>query len=335
MTVRSTRRRTLLRAGLAAGATAGLSTLVPLKGALAQAWPSKPVKWILSQPAGSGPDVISRYVAEHLSKALGQPIVIENRPGGQNVIGAQAAAKSAPDGYTFYYGTTAAIVTNTYTFKNLPYDPKKEFMPVAMVGKSPFLIAASPAANVKTLAEAIALAKAQPDKVAIGTEGPKTFSGMLADMVSSLAGIKPTHVPYQKAAEAIQDAIGGRIQLLCLPSAALIPQIKAGRINALAVSTPGRLPMLPDTPPIADTFAGFEYTGWNILFAPTGTPAEAVTRINRELDRILRTPEVVERMLAMGSLAEGTGNPQAVGGFVNAEFARWDKIVKSLNIQPE
>ncbi len=318
------------------------TTLLALAAALphlvhaqAQAWPNKPVKWILSQPAGSGPDVISRYVAEHLSKAIGQPIIIENRPGGQNVIGAQAAAKSAPDGYTFYYGTTAAIVTNTYTFKTLPYDPKKEFMPVAMIGKSPFLIAASPSANVKTLAEALALAKAQPDKVSIGTEGPKTFSGMLADMVGSLGGVKLTQVPYQKAPEAIQDAIGGRIQLLCLPSAALIPQIKAGRITALAVSTPQRLPMLPDTPPIGDSFAGFEYTGWNILFAPTGTPPEAVTRINRELDRILRTPEAAERLLTMGSIAEGTGNPQAVGAFVNAEFARWDKIVKSLNIQAE
>ncbi len=313
----------------------GAAALLHTHGAHAQAWPNKPVKWILSQPAGSGPDVISRYVAEHLSKALGQPIVIENRPGGQNVIGAQAAAKSAPDGYTFYYGTTAAIVTNVYTFKNLPYDPKKDFMPVAMIGKSPFLIAASPSANVKTLAEALALAKAQPDKVSIGTEGPKTFSGMLADMVASLGGAKFIQVPYQKAPEAIQDAIGGRIQLLCLPSAALIPQINAGRLTALAVSTPQRLPGLPNTPTVGDTFAGFEYTGWNILFAPTGTPAEAVTRINRELDRILRNPEVVERMLTLGSIAEGTGNPQAVGGFVSAEFERWAKIVKSLNIQAE
>ena len=318
-----------------AALSAGAAALLLMHGAHAQAWPSKPVKWILSQPAGSGPDVVSRYVAEHLSKALGQAIVIENRPGGQNVIGAQAAAKAAPDGYTFYYGTTAAIVTNVYTFKNLPYDPRKDFMPVAMIGKSPFLIAASPSANVKTLAEALALAKVQPDKVSIGTEGPKTFSGMLADMVASLGGVTLTHVPYQKAPEAIQDAIGGRIQLLCLPSAALIPQIKANRIVALAVSTPQRLPGLPDTPPIGDTFAGFEYTGWNILFAPAGTPAEIVARVNHEIDRILRTPEVIERMLAMGSIAESIGTPQAVGGFVNAEFARWDRIVKSLRIQPE
>ena len=313
----------------------GAAALLPVQGLHAQTWPSKPVKWILSQPAGSGPDVISRYVAEHLAKALGEPIVIENRPGGQNVIGAQAAARSAPDGYTFYYGTTAAIVTNVYTFKSLPYDPKKDFTPVAMVGRSPFLIAASPAANVKSLGDALALAKAQPEKINIGTEGPKTFSGMLADMVATLGGVKFTQVPYQKAPEAVQDAIGGRVQLLSLPSAALIPQIKAGRLLALAVSTPQRLPGLPDTPTIGETFAGFEYTGWNILFAPAGTPPEIVARVNRELDRILRTPEVVERMLSMGSIAEGTGNPQAVGAFVTAEFERWAKLVKQIGLQPE
>lgn len=129
----------------------GAVACLALGNAHAQAWPMKPVKFIVSQPAGAGPDVMARFVAEHLSKAIGQPVLIENRPGGQNVIGAQAAARSAPDGYTFYYGTTAAIVTNVYTFKNLPYDPKKEFIPVAMVGKSPLLIAASPQANIKTL----------------------------------------------------------------------------------------------------------------------------------------------------------------------------------------
>ena len=313
----------------------GAVACLPLCNAHAQAWPVKPVKFILSQPAGAGPDVMARFVAEHLSKAIGQPVVIENRPGGQNVIGAQAAARSTPDGYTFYYGTTAAIVTNVYTFKNLPYDPKKEFMSVAMIGKSPFLIAASPQANIKTLGEALALARAQPGRVSIGTEGPKTFSGMLADMVASLGGVAITQVPYQKSPEAIQDAIGGRIQLLCLPSAALMPLIKSNRLVPVAVSSSQRLPGVPDTPPIGDTFAGFEYTGWHALFAPAGTPADVVTRINRELDRILRTPEVVERMLAMGSIAEGSGSPQAVGAFVDAEHERWARIVKSLNIVAE
>jgi tripartite-type tricarboxylate transporter receptor subunit TctC len=147
--------------------------------------------------------------------------------------------------------------------------------------------------------------------------------------------VKFTQVPYQKAPEAIQDAIAGRVQLLSLPSAALIPQIKAGRLQALAVSTPQRLLGLPDTPTVGETFAGFEYTGWNILFAPAGTPPQIVSRVNRELDRILRSPEVVERMLSMGSIAEGTGNPQAVGAFVNAEFERWAKLVKQIGLQPE
>ena len=308
---------------------------LPAATAHAQAWPSKPIKWILSQPAGAGPDVVARYVAEHLGRALGQPIVIENRPGGQNVIGAQAAARSAADGYTLYYGTTAAIVTNSYTFKNLPYDPQKDFVPVGLIGKSPFMIAASPAANVKTLAEAMALAKAQPDKVAIGTEGPKTFSGFLAAMVASMGGVTITQVPYTKGSEAIQDAIGGRTQFVCLPTAALLPQVKAGRLVALAVSSPQRLVGLPDTPAIAETYPGFEYTGWHALFAPAGTSLEVVARINGELDRILRNPEVVERMLAMGLSAEGTGNSQAVAGFVRAEHERWAKIVKSIGIVAE
>ena len=142
-------------------------------------------------------------------------------------------------------------------------------------------------------------------------------------------------MPYQKSPEAIQDAIGGRIQLLCLPSAALLPLIKSNRLVPVAVSSSQRLPGLPDTPPIGDTFAGFEYTGWHALFAPAGTPAAVVLRVNRELDRILRTPEVAERMLAMGSIAEGGGSPQAVGAFVNAEHERWAKIVKSLNLVAE
>ena len=158
---------------------------------------------------------------------------------------------------------------------------------------------------------------------------------MLADMVASLGGVKLTQVPYQKSPEAIQDAIGGRIQLLCLPTAALLPQIKANRLVALAASSAQRASSLPDTPVIADTFAGFEYTGWHALFAPAGTPAEAVTRVNRELERILRTPEVAERMLTMGLNAEASSSPQVLATFVNAEFERWAKIVKSLNIQAE
>ena len=298
-------------------------------------WPVRPIKWIVSQPAGAGPDILARYVAENLSRSLGQPIVIENRPGGQNVIGAQAAARAVPDGYTFFYGTTAAMVTNAFTFKTLPYDPDKDFVPVALVGRSPFVIAASTTSGFKTLAEVIAQAKAQPEKIAIATEGPKTFSGMLADSVAAMAGIKLTHVPYTKATDAIQDVLGGRVALVCLPDAALAAYIKSGQLQALAVSTAERIASLPQTPVLADTFSGFEYAGWNGLFAPAGTPADIVARMNRELAALLRQPDVVQRLLALGSFADGSLNPVAFAGFMKSERERWARIVKSIGIVPE
>ena len=327
----SNRREALVR-------IAYLATTTIANSALAQtpsAWPQRPIKWIVSQPAGAGPDILARYIADNLSRSLGQTIVIENRPGGQNVIGAQAAARAAPDGYTFFYATTAAMVTNAFTFKTLPYDPDKDFVPVALVGRSPFVIAASTASGFKTLAEVIAQAKAQPEKIAIATEGPKTFSGMLADSVAAMAGIKLTHVPYTKAPDAIQDVLGGRVALVCLPDAALAAYIKSGQLQALAVSSGERMASLPQVPTLGDTFSGFEYAGWNGLFAPAGTPADVVARMNRELAALLRQPEVVQRLLTLGSFAEGGLSPVAFAGFMKSERERWGRIVKAIGIMPE
>jgi tripartite-type tricarboxylate transporter receptor subunit TctC len=242
--------------------------------ALAQSgnWPNRPIKWIVSQPAGAGPDILARYIADQLARSWGSAVVVENRPGGQNVIGTQAAARSAPDGYNFFYATTAAMVTNGFTFKTLPFDLEKDFIPVALLGRSPFVLAAQPNTGIQSLADLIARAKAQPEKLTIATEGPKTFSGMLADTVASTAGIRLTHVPYNKAPEAIQDVLGGRIDLICLPDAALSAYIANNQIKPLAVSTAQRVPNLPQVPSLSDTFPGFEYAGWNGLFAPANTP---------------------------------------------------------------
>lgn len=313
--------------------------LVPLAGSgLLRAqpgWPQRPVKFILSQPAGSGPDILARYVADQLARGWGQPIVIENKPGGQNVIGAQAAARAQADGYTFYYATTAAMVTNVYTFKTLPYDPVKDFAPVRLVGRSPFVIAAAANFAVKDLKEALALAKAQPGSIAIATEGPKTFSGMLADSVAGMAGVRFNHVPYTKAPDALQDVIGGRVQLVCLPDAALTAYLKAGQVRALAVSTAKRQPGLPDVPALSETFAGFEYTGWNGLFAPAGTPPDVIARVNRDLEAILQQPEVVQRLQTLGSQAEPRMSVPEFEAFMRSERERWVKLVKQLDIQPE
>jgi tripartite-type tricarboxylate transporter receptor subunit TctC len=310
-----------------------LASAVPT--AWAQAWPARPVKLILSQPAGSGPDIIARYIADQLVKAWNQPVVVENRPGGQNLIGAQAAARSPADGYAFYFGTTAAMVTNLYTFKTLPYDPVKDFAPVRLVGRSPFVIAAAAGFNAKDLKEALAAAKAQPGSVAMATEGPKTFSGMLADYVANTAGVKFNHVPYTKATDALQDVIGGRVPLVCLPNAALTSYIRSGQVRALAVSTSERLAELPNVPTLAESFPGFEYTGWNGIFAPAGTPAEIVSRVNRDLEAILRQPEVAQRMASLGSIAVPTMSVAEFDSFMRKERERWGTVVKIIGVQPE
>lgn len=325
--------RRLALAGMASMAMASL--VKPASAQAPAAWPQRPVKWILSQPAGAGPDILARVIADALSRSWGQPIVVDNRPGGQNVIGAQAAAHAAPDGYTFFYATTAAMVTNVFTFKALPYKPETDFVPVSLVGRTPFVLAASTASGLKTLAEVIAQAKAQPDALNIATEGPKTFSGMLADSVAAMAGIKLTQVPYTKAPDAIQDVIAGRVQLVCLPDAALLPYVRSGQLQPLAVSTAQRVASLPNVPPLGDTFSGFEYTGWNGLFAPAGTPGEVVTRVNRDLASLLRQPELVQRLQTLGSLADGSMNPAALAVFMNAERERWARIVKAIGIVAE
>lgn len=329
--LKTPKRRSLLRlAGLS------LAALTANKvSAQSGTWPNRPVRWIVSQPAGAGPDILARFLAEQMSRAWGQTVVVENRPGGQNVIGAQAAAKSAADGYTFFYGTTAAMVTNSFTFKTLPYDPEKDFAPVALIGRSPFVIAASPSAGYKTLADAIAAAKAQPEKVAIATEGPKTFSGMLADSFAAMAGIKLNHVPYTKATDAIQDVIGGRVPMICLPDAALSSYIRNNQIQALAVSTAKRVPNLPAVPCLADTFPGFEYAGWNGVFAPAGTAPEIINRVNRDLNTALGQPEMIQRLATLGSIAESGMDSGAFTQFMKSERARWAKLVQAIGIKPE
>jgi tripartite-type tricarboxylate transporter receptor subunit TctC len=303
--------------------------------ASAQAWPTKPVRFILSQPAGSSPDIVARLLGDRLSRAWGQPVVVDNRPGGQNVIGAQAAARAPIDGYNFYYGTTAALVINSYTLKSMPYDPVKDFVPVGMIGMSPFLIAANPGFPVKTVAELIAMAKAEPGKISMATEGQKTFGGMVGEMLQVTAGAKFLHVPYSGVGPGIQDTIAGRTQITVQAAAAAMRFVTSGQLRAIAVSGSGRLPELPDVPTISATYPGFEYVGWHALVAPVGTSREVVQRVNHDMDQVLKDPEIVKRLADLGPITEGAGTPEALGQFLAAERTRWTKLVKDVGIQPE
>ncbi|MEO7253234.1 MAG: tripartite tricarboxylate transporter substrate-binding protein [Casimicrobium sp.] len=298
-------------------------------------WPNRRVKWIVSQPSGSGPDILARYVAELLAKNWEQAVVIDNRPGGQNIIGAQAAARSAPDGYTFYYATTAAIITNPLTFKLLPYQPDKDFIPVRLIGRSPFVIAAGRGFEGSTVASVIAKARAIAGTLTIATEGPKTLSGILADALAAMAGIRFTQVPYSRAVEGIQDVMGGRVGLICLPEAALLPFIRSGQLRAIAVSTAEQSSVLPNVPSLAETFAGFEFSGWNALFAPTGTPSDITSKVERDIDRMLKQPEVVARLLSLGSIAEVDPPPGGFDAFLRAERERWSRMAKVVSLTAE
>jgi tripartite-type tricarboxylate transporter receptor subunit TctC len=311
--------------------------LVSLAGTAvaAETWPTRPVRLILSQASGTSPDITGRIVADRLSRTWGQQVIVDNRPGGQNIIGSQLAARATPDGHNFFFATTAAIVMNPFTFKSLPYDPQQDFTPVAMIAISPFVLAVHPGVPAKSLAELIALDKSQPGKLALANEGPRTLGGIMGQMLNLSAGTKLLQVPYVGQPPAVQDTIGGRTQAVLVSSAVITPYLKRGDLRPLAVSAAKRVPGLEQVPTLSETLPGFEYVGWYVLLAPTGTPAAVVQRANRDVDRVLTDAGVVSRLGEMGQVTEGAGTPETTGKFLNAERARWSKTIRDIGIQPE
>ena len=298
-------------------------------------WPTKPVRIIVSLAAGGTPDIICRIVSEPLSAALGQQIIVENHPGGANVIGAQLAAKAPPDGYTLYFATAAAIVTNPYTFKSLPYDPLNDFVPIAMIAQNPFLVLAHPGVSAKTLGELIAYDKANPGKLTFATDGPRNLSGMLAAWLNKLGGANILQVPYATMPQGVQDTLAGRVQLtvLAVPSAA--PHIASGALHALATSSPARLANYPQIPTIAETFPGIEFSGWFALAAPAGTPEAVFERVNRELAVILKNPQIVGKLAELGFFTYEPEPPAAVRAYVRTQYELWGKLTRDIGLKPE
>jgi len=299
-----------------------------------QAWPDKPVKWILSQPPGSGPDNVARLLGDRLTAKLGQAVVIDNKPGGQNVIGAQAAARSAPDGYSFYFATTAALVTNSFLFKTMPYDPVKDFVPVAFVAISPFAVLVRAESPITSIQDLIARSKAAPGKVSVGNEGPRTFGGIIARLINARTGMQANLVSYASVSVSVTDLLGGHTDCIVADLASTAQLVRQGKLRLLGVTSAKRLPGWDQTPALAELLPGFEMVGWFGLVAPTGTPQAVISRMGREVNALLGEKEVAERILNVGPIVD-PGSAEKFGAFLQDERNRWAQVAKEIGLLPE
>ena len=301
----------------------------------AQAWPDRTVKWVLSQPPGSGPDNVARILSERLAKTWGQAVVIENKPGGQNTIGALAAARSAADGTNFYFATTAALISNPLLFKSLPYDPAKDFVPVAFIARSPFALLVRADSPVLNLDDLIARSQAAPGKFSLGNEGPRTFSGMIARLFNARAQASANLVPYASVGVGTQDLLGGHVDAMVADLASTAALARQGRLRVLATSALRRVAGWEQVAALAEKLPGFDMVGWFAVVAPTGTPVAAIERVNRDLNALLADKDVAERIAAIGPLVDASMGVEAVGAFLRSEAQRWQAIAKEVGVLAE
>lgn len=298
-------------------------------------WPDKPIKFVLSQPPGSGPDNVARLLGDRLFKSLGQPIVIENKPGGQNVIGAQAAARSVPDGYTFYFATTAALITNPLLTKQLPYDPQKDFVPVAFIARSPFAILVDANSPIQNLDDLIAKSKASNGQFSMGNEGPRTFSGMIARLFNARSKAAANLVPYANVGVGSQNLMGGHVDSMVADLASTAQLAKQGKLRVIATTAAKRVPGWENVPALSEKLGSFDMVGWFAIVAPKNTPPQAITKMNHEVNLLLADKELSSRIASIGPLADATMTEADVAKFLSTELTRWTDVTKEIGILPE
>ena len=309
-------------------ALAALALLPLAPGVLAQPYPSKPIKVIIGFPPGSGGETQVRLVGQKLTEAMGQPIVVDARPGASGNIAAELLVKSPGDGYTLLY-FPAALAINPSLFPKVPYDLAKDFTPIALLGTFPLVMVVNPSVPAKNVADVVALAKAKPGAVnyaSIGNASPPHLAG---ELFGQLAGVSLTHVPYKGSAPAQTDLIGGQVQVMFDTAVSALPHVKAGRTRALAVTTLKRSPLLPDLPSLDEAgLKGYDLYGWGGMVAPAGVPADIAAKLNTEIVKALKSPDVAEKLMGLGSVP-GTMSNAEFGRFILDEAAKWKKLVVS------
>lgn len=314
---------------LALTAAAALMT-----AAHAQSYPSKPVRWIVPSAPGDGSDITARLLGERVGRALGQPVVIDNKPGAGGVLGSDLAARSPADGYTMIVGNAGSHGINAAIYGRLSYDVVRDFAPVALICTAPNVMIVSPATKARSVAEFVAYARANPGRLNYASGGIGSSAHMSAELFKSLTGTEMTHVPYKGSAPAVAALLADEVSVMIGNLPPWTAHLKAGKVRALAVTTAARYPALPEVPAMAESLPGFETVAWFAVFAPAGTPRPVIERMNREINAALAQPEVRERLATSGCDA-APGTPEALGARVAGDVARWKKLAAEKNIRAD
>jgi tripartite-type tricarboxylate transporter receptor subunit TctC len=305
--------------------------LLAATAAQAQGYPNKPVRMIVASPPGGAPDILGRAVAQKMSETLGQPVVVDNRAGASGLIGAEMAAKAAPDGYTLFLGTTTLYAILPSVKKNLPYDIRRDFASVTQIAGASNVLVVNPSVAAKSVAELLQLAKAKPGALNYASAGRGTPAHLAGEMINVLAGVSMTHIPYKGAGPALVDVIAGQVQLIITSPIAAGAHISSGKVRALATTGATRNPTLPELPTVAETLPGYEITQWWGLSLPAKTPRSLVERIHADTVKAIHAPDVRERILRTGAVPVG-GTAQAFDAFIAAEQQRLGRVIREAKV---
>ena len=301
--------------------------------AFAQPYPSKPARMIVPYPPGGSADILARAIGAKVGEGLGQPVVIDNRPGAGTIIGTEATAKSAPDGYTFMLGTVSSHAINPALNPKLPFDPVKDFTPLSLVASIPFAMIVHPSVAAKSVQEFVALAKAKPGQINYSSAGTGTSNHLAGELLKSMAGIDLVHVPYKGSAPALNDLIAGQVSMMFDLVLTAAPHIKSGAARGLAVTGSQRSPVLPELPTVAESgLPGYEVSAWFGIFAPAGLPQPVAQRLNAEFVKVMREPDLKQRLASLGA-DPLTSSPEQFSAYLRSEIDKWAKVVKASGMK--
>ena len=306
--------------------------LTSANASLAQSYPDKPIRIVVTFPAGGPTDAVARPISQSLSSTWGQPVIIDNRGGAGGIVGTEIVAHSAPDGYNLLIGTAGGMSINPSLHAKLSYDPFKDFAPISMLVINPQILVAHPALAASNVRELVALAKSKPGQLNFASSGTGTATHLGLELFKAATGINVVHVPYKGGAPALTDLIAGQVQLLFISIPSVMPQVKAGRLKAIAVSSARRSLSAPDVPTVAESgYPGFEYVNWNALFAPAATPRAIINKLNSEVVKIMRDPDLAQKLVSQGA-EPAPGTPEQLAQYMRVDFDRWRKVIRAAGI---